>query len=56
MNVGRAIKQPVGATRQKMLDAALSLIRTKGYDATTVDDICDEAGFTKGAFFHHFEN
>jgi TetR/AcrR family transcriptional repressor of nem operon len=55
MNNAGAIKQP-GAARQKMLDAALSLIRTKGYDATTVDDICDEAGVTKGAFFHHFKN
>jgi TetR/AcrR family transcriptional regulator, transcriptional repressor for nem operon len=56
MDRGGAIKQPAGAARQKMLDAALSLIRSKGYDATTVDDICAEAGVTKGAFFHHFTN
>jgi TetR/AcrR family transcriptional regulator, transcriptional repressor for nem operon len=37
-----------------MLDAAFTLIRTKGYAATSVDDICREAGVTKGAFFHHF--
>jgi TetR/AcrR family transcriptional repressor of nem operon len=46
----------VGGARQKLLDAALSLIRAKGYAATTVDDICEAAGVTKGAFFHHFEN
>jgi AcrR family transcriptional regulator len=40
----------------ELLDAALSLIRTKGYASTTVDDICDQAGLTKGAFFHHFKN
>ncbi len=34
--------------------AALSLIRSKGYTATTVDDLCEAAGVTKGAFFHHF--
>jgi TetR/AcrR family transcriptional regulator, transcriptional repressor for nem operon len=56
MNVDRAIKQPAGAARQKLLDAALSLVRTKGYAATTVDDLCDEAGVTKGAFFHHFKS
>ncbi len=56
MNDGRAIRQPAGTARQKLLDAALSLIRAKGYAATTVDDICDEAGVTKGAFFHHFKN
>ena len=45
-----------GAARQKLLDAALSLVRSKGYAATTVDDICAAAGVTKGAFFHHFKN
>jgi TetR/AcrR family transcriptional repressor of nem operon len=56
MNDGRANKQPVGVARQKLLEAALSLVRTKGYAATTVDDICAAAGVTKGAFFHHFRN
>jgi TetR/AcrR family transcriptional repressor of nem operon len=40
--------------RDRILTAALSLIRTRGYEATTVDDLCTEAGATKGAFFHHF--
>lgn len=40
--------------KTKLLDAALSLIRAKGYSATTVDDLCHAAGVTKGAFFHHF--
>jgi TetR/AcrR family transcriptional repressor of nem operon len=40
--------------RDRLLDAALSLIRIKGYQATTVDDLCAGAGVTKGAFFHHF--
>jgi len=40
----------------KLLDAALSLIRAKGYSATTVDELCLVAGVTKGAFFHHFQN
>ncbi len=42
--------------RSKLLDAALSVIRTKGYSATTVDEICAAAGVTKGAFFHHFKS
>jgi TetR/AcrR family transcriptional repressor of nem operon len=37
-----------------VLDAALNVIRTKGYAASTVDDICTAAGVTKGSFFHHF--
>jgi TetR/AcrR family transcriptional repressor of nem operon len=42
------------ATRTRLLDAARDVIRAKGYAATTVDDICTEAGVTKGGFFHHF--
>lgn len=41
-------------TRRRFLDAAVHLIRAKGYEAATVDDLCREAGLTKGAFFHHF--
>jgi TetR/AcrR family transcriptional repressor of nem operon len=42
--------------RVKLLEAALSVIRTKGYAATTVDELCAAAGVTKGAFFHHFRS
>jgi TetR/AcrR family transcriptional repressor of nem operon len=41
--------------KTKLLDAALRVIRAKGYSATTVDDICHQAGVTKGSFFHHFK-
>jgi len=41
-------------TRKKLLDAARDIIRAKGYEATTVDEICSVAGVTKGGFFHHF--
>ncbi len=37
-----------------MLDAATRLVREKGFAATSVDDLCADAGVTKGAFFHHF--
>lgn len=57
MLVNQAIApQPSKArARQKLLDAALSLIREKGYSATSVDELCTHAGVTKGAFFHHFK-
>src|ERR1051325_8333392 len=42
--------------RQKLLDAALSVIRTKGYAATSIDELCAVAGVAKGSFFHHFKN
>lgn len=40
--------------RTRLLEAALQVIRSKGYTATAVDDICAVAGVTKGSFFHHF--
>jgi TetR/AcrR family transcriptional repressor of nem operon len=43
-----------GGARGKLLDAAVAIIRQKGYAATSVDELCARAGVTKGAFFHHF--
>ena len=56
MNAETPTKQPMAPARQKLLDAAFSVIRTKGYAATTVDELCAEAGVAKGSFFHHFKN
>jgi TetR/AcrR family transcriptional repressor of nem operon len=44
------------SARTKILRSALSVIRAKGYAATSVDDLCSAAGVTKGAFFHHFKS
>jgi TetR/AcrR family transcriptional regulator, transcriptional repressor for nem operon len=41
-------------SRTLFLDAALQLIRAKGYEATTVDDLCSAAHLSKGSFFHYF--
>src|SRR5215471_5713204 len=45
---------PSGGARSKLLEAATSIVRKKGYAATSVDELCASAGVTKGAFFHHF--
>jgi TetR/AcrR family transcriptional repressor of nem operon len=42
--------------RGRLLDAAVRVIRQKGYHATSVDELCAAAGVTKGAFFHHFKS
>lgn len=43
-----------GAARTALLDATHKLVRQKGWTATSVDALCETAGVTKGAFFHHF--
>jgi TetR/AcrR family transcriptional repressor of nem operon len=48
--------QPHHESKARILDAALRVIRTKGYSATTIDDVCATAGLTKGSFFHHFKS
>lgn len=44
------------ATKRNLIGAATELVRRKGYNATSVDDICQQAGITKGAFFHHYSS
>ena len=51
-NTATQKRRPEGMV--KLLDAALRVIREKGYSATTVNDLCAAAAVTKGAFFHHF--
>ncbi len=43
-------------TRQRILDAAASLIQVRGFHATSVGDILTTAGVTKGTLYHHFES
>ena len=41
-------------TRNKIIEAANQLFSKTGYDATGVAEICQAAGVSKGAFYHHF--
>lgn len=50
------IAQNQHESKTKLLDAALHVIREKGYQATRVEDVCAAAGLTKGSFFHHFKS
>ena len=43
-------------TKRKLMDAGVTLMRARGFNATTVDDICSSAGVTKGGFFHYFKS
>lgn len=50
------MSENIHPSKMKLLDAALSVIREKGYAATRVEDVCTRAGVTKGSFFHHFDS
>ncbi len=41
-------------SRQQILDAALKLFSHRGYGATSVRDIAEAAGVSKGNVYHHF--
>jgi AcrR family transcriptional regulator len=43
-------------TRSKIIESAIKLFSNSGYNTASVDDICKDAGISKGAFYHHFES
>lgn len=43
-------------THQKILDSAISLFSTRGFDQVSIDDLMSDAGLTRGAFYAHFKN
>jgi AcrR family transcriptional regulator len=43
-------------TRNRILEAAESCFAQSGYDGTSVAQICQEAGVSKGALYHHFDS
>ena len=57
---GSRRRQPKGdkrdRTRAKLLEAARALIREKGHENTTLEDIAERAGMTTGAIYGNFKN
>jgi TetR/AcrR family fatty acid metabolism transcriptional regulator len=43
-------------TKKRILDTSLKLIKEQGYDAITIKQICEEAGVSIGAFYHHLRS
>ncbi|MGE5123279.1 MAG: TetR/AcrR family transcriptional regulator [Acidobacteriaceae bacterium] len=48
------MQQRSESTRNHLLEVSLQLFSKNGYDATGVAEICQAAGVSKGAFYHHF--
>lgn len=43
-------------TVEKILQVSLKLFNEKGYEKTTIQDIVNELGMSKGAIYHHFKS
>lgn len=41
-------------TRARLLEGALEVFAERGFHGASVEDICDRAGFTRGAFYSNF--
>jgi AcrR family transcriptional regulator len=48
------LQQRSEETQSRILDAAVKRFSISGFNGASVDDICSEAGVSKGAFYHHF--
>jgi len=56
MSTAAATRRTPDATRQKLLERAFEEIHRHGFRSASVDSILADAGVTKGALYHHFEN
>jgi len=43
-------------TRKKILNSAITLFSTRGFDQVSIDDLMKNAGLTRGAFYAHFDS
>jgi AcrR family transcriptional regulator len=50
----KPIDRRIARTRAMLQEAHISLILEKGYEATTVEDICDAANVGRSTFYAHY--
>nr|WP_319516848.1 TetR family transcriptional regulator [uncultured Cohaesibacter sp.] len=54
--MARKTKADKEKTYQALIEAAAELFRTQGFTATTLNEIAERAGVTRGAFYGHFSS
>ncbi|EEO26900.1 TetR family transcriptional regulator [Oxalobacter paraformigenes] len=52
----RVSKKKTQDTRDRILDAAEDVFNNRGYSSTTLNEIAEAAGVTRGAIYWHFKN
>ncbi|KIE23105.1 TetR family transcriptional regulator [Streptomyces sp. MUSC 125] len=50
----RRITRRRSRTRARLLDAAFAVFAAKGFGRVSIEEICDAAGFSRGAFYSNF--
>ena len=54
--VGRAPTRRRADTRARLLDAASQVFAERGFGRATVEEVCERAGYTRGAFYSNFDS
>lgn len=54
MTSARTTSRSRGATREKLFQAAVTLIAEQGFSSTTVEEIAERAGVAKGTVYYNF--
>ena len=54
--MGRRSKSDAEETRERLIGAARARFTQDGYADTSINQICEDIGITKGALFHHFKS
>jgi AcrR family transcriptional regulator len=52
----RVLAHEANSTRERILDVALDLFVTQGYDGTSLREIAEQLGVTKAALYYHFKS
>lgn len=48
--------ETISPRRREVLDIAARLFHERGYQGTSMDEIADAVGLTKGSLYHHFDS
>ncbi|MBP2476673.1 AcrR family transcriptional regulator [Crossiella equi] len=54
MTAPKRVTRRRAETRQRLLDAALAVFAREGFGRSTVEQVCEHAGYTRGAFYSNF--
>src|SRR5690625_4145245 len=46
----------VTRTKRDLMNSLLDLLKTKDYNAITISEICQSAGYNRGTFYNNFNN